>query len=109
MLGLPPSGWVLLAGIFLLFPLQGYLDRHQGAAPELSEVLPPERLLPALAFGHGETLSDLLEVKATNYLMGSFRSRSRLEKHHLSRLYNAILSLDPNNVDACWRGAVYLA
>lgn len=106
---LPTELLVLAVGAGLLFPLQAGIDARRGKPPEVIDVLPPESVLPILAFGHREAAADLLEIEATNFLMQHLERFGRLERDHLERLYGAILALDPDDCDACFRGATYLS
>ncbi len=99
---------IVLAGVGLLFPLQDLLDRRRAPAPDILEVLPPARLLPVLAFGHEHAAADLLELQATNFLMRWLGDWSRLRHEHLTRLYDAVLELDPEDPSAYLRVATYL-
>ncbi len=90
-----------------LFPLQAALDGSKPPPPDIIAVLPPPRLLPILAFGHRGAAADLLEIRATNFLMRSLRDRPRADKQHLATLYDGVVSLDPQDAEAYWRAAVY--
>lgn len=98
---------VVLAGMALLFPLTAALDSRRPEPPDVLELLPPSPILPVLTFGHRETAADLLELKATNFLMESLERMSRLRHEHITSLYEAILTLDPTDPGAHWRAAVY--
>jgi len=107
---LPPAEWAVLAvGAALLFPLQAAVDVRRGEPPEVIDALPPEAVLPVLAFGHREAAADLLEIQATNFLMQRLERFHRLERDHLELLYGAVRALDPDDVDATFRGATYLS
>ncbi|RMG12542.1 MAG: hypothetical protein D6731_13635 [Planctomycetota bacterium] len=105
--------WPALAsmatGIGLLFPLASAIDARRPPPLELDETLLPARLLPLLAFGHRETAADLLEIQITNFVIRRIDKIGRPEADRLWTVYEAILSLDPQNADACWRGSVYLS
>ncbi len=90
-----------------LFPLQAALDESKPPPPDIIAVLPAPRLLPILAFGHRGAAADLLEIRATNFLMRSLRDRPRAEKQHLETLYDGVVALDPQDAEAYWRAAVY--
>lgn len=90
-----------------LFPLQAALDGSKPPLPDLIAVLPPPRLLPILAFGHRGAAADLLEIRATNFLMRSLASRPRADRQHLAALYDGVVALDPQDADAYWRAGVY--
>lgn len=98
---------VAVAGAALLFPLTGALDRRRPAPPDVLELLPPTPILPVLTFGHRGTAADLLEIKATNFLMQSLEVMDRMRHDHVTRLYDAILAIDPADPGAHWRAAVY--
>lgn len=98
---------VVLVGAALLFPLTGALDRGRPAPPDVLELLPPTPILPVLTFGHRGTAADLLEIKATNFLMASLERMDRMRHDHVTRLYDAILAIDPADPGAYWRAAVY--
>lgn len=96
-----------LAGMAALFPLTAMLDRRRTPPPDIVQVLPPAALVPVLTFGHPSTAADVLEVRATNFLM-SFIGRMNYMRHeHVTRLYDAILALDPRDAGAYRRAAVY--
>jgi hypothetical protein len=103
------DGLVLLVGVGLLFPLQGAIDKGRSAPLDVLETLPPEPLLPVLAFGHRESAADLLEIRMNNALVRHIDQSERVDFEQLQRMYNAILTLDAENADAAWRGAVYLS
>lgn len=90
-----------------LFPLQAALDGSKPPPPDLIAVLPPPRLLPILAFGHRGAAADLLEIRATNFLMRSLAERPRADKQHLATLYDGVVALDPQDAEAYWRAGVY--
>lgn len=98
---------VALAGAALLFPLQARLDARRTPPPDVLEVLPPRAILPVLTFGHAQTASNLLEIRATNFLMGWLEGMDRLRHEHISRLYDAILTLDPRDAGAYRRASTY--
>ncbi len=100
---------VLLVGAGLLFPLQAQIDARRGEPLDVIRTLPPDSVLPVLAFGHRETVSDLLELQATNFLMKRLERLNKLEQEHLDRLYGAVLALDPNNAGAAVRGGMYMS
>lgn len=99
---------IALAGGALLFPLQGVLDRRRTPPPDLLEALPPARILPVLTFGHRQTAADLLEIQATNFLMRWLGQFDRMRHEHLTKLYGAVLELDPEDPGAHLRAATYL-
>lgn len=99
---------VVVGGAALLFPLQALLDRHRAPDPDILEVLPPARILPVLAFGHDQSAADLLEIEATNFLMKWLGDWNELRHEHLTRLYDAVLTLDPQDPGAHLRVATYL-
>lgn len=98
---------VVSVGAALLFPLTGALDRRRPAPPDVLELLPPSPILPVLTFGHRQTAADLLEIEATTFLMQSLQRMDRLRHEHVTRLYDAILTLDPGDPGAHWRAAVF--
>lgn len=98
---------VAVAGAALLFPLTGALDRRRPAPPDVLELLPPTPILPVLTFGHRGTAADLLEIKATNFLMRSLEVMDRMRHDHVTRLYQGILAIDPADPGAHWRAAVF--
>ena len=103
---------VIVLGAASLFPLQAAIDAGRDPDREATVLvtLPPARIVPALAFGHREpeTMADLLEIRAINFIHRRFERDRRAERDQLMRLYGAIIALDPNDPNACWRGAVYL-
>ncbi|MCO5166505.1 MAG: hypothetical protein M9894_09090 [Planctomycetes bacterium] len=98
---------VALAGAALLFPVQGRLDARRTPPPDVLEVLPPRAILRVLTFGHPQTAANLLEIRATNFLMRWLEGMDRLRHEHISRLYDAILALDPMDAGAYRRASVY--
>ncbi|MGE0712798.1 MAG: hypothetical protein AB7N76_34225 [Planctomycetota bacterium] len=104
--------WLLASGLTaLLFPIQGALDRSKGPQPTVVQTLPPAAVLPVLAAGHRETCADLLEIRATTFLLGTMEAGRRFrdeDRDHAWKLYEGILTLDPGDADACWRGALLL-
>lgn len=102
---------ILLAGLALLYPVQTALDRAKGPPPDVVRTLPPRSILPVLAAGHRETMADLLEIRATNFLLGTKEPGVAFtdeDRNHLWNLYDGILTLDPNDADAALRGAVLM-
>jgi hypothetical protein len=100
---------IVVFGLLLLFPLQKVIDDRRPPPLELTQTLSPEPLLPVLAFGHRESAADVLEIRVTNALIKRLKSHSRLDRDELWRLYGAIMGLDPQNAEACFRGSVYLS
>lgn len=98
---------VAVAGGALLFPLQARLDRDKAPPPDILEVLPPAPILPVLSFGHRQTAADLLEVRATTFLMRWLGEMNSLRHEHITRLYDAVLALDPQDPGAHLRAASY--
>jgi hypothetical protein len=94
-------------GALALFPLQAVLDASKPPPPDIIAVLPSPRLLPILAFGHRGAAADLLEIRATNFLMRSLSHRPRADRDHLQTLYDGVVALDPQDAEAYWRAAVY--
>jgi hypothetical protein len=101
---------VIVLGAALLFPLQARIDAARASTPppDVLQTLPPKAILPILALGHREAAADLLEVRATNFLMRWLGNMSRMRHEHVTALYDAILTLDPRDPGASWRAAVYL-
>jgi hypothetical protein len=101
--------WILAVGVLALFPVQAALEAAKPPPPTVVQTLPPAVVLPILAAGHRETVGDLLEIRATNFVIGTlkpglgFTDESR---DHLFRLFDGVLTLDPNSAGACWRGAI---
>ena len=106
---LRPEWGVLAAGVSLLFPVQLAIDARRGEPPNIIQTLPPPALLPVLSFGHRETVADLLEIRATTFLMKRMEKFSRMDRDQLWLLYSALATLDPHNPDVYRRGAIYLA
>ena len=68
-------------------------------------------ILPILAAGHRETMADLLEIRATNFVLGTKEPGVAFtdeDRDHLWKLYDGILTLDPNDADAGLRGAILM-
>jgi hypothetical protein len=102
--------WVaLLLGVALLPPLQWGFDAYPGERATTLTTLPPRQLLPVLACGQGGTAADLLEIKATNYLLSTLRPGERMNPDVLQRFFTAITTLDPYDPDAVVRAAVFLS
>ncbi|HBP20795.1 MAG TPA: hypothetical protein DEA08_23770, partial [Planctomycetes bacterium] len=102
---------VLALGLALLYPVQGALDRAKGPPPNVVRTLPPRSILPILAAGHRETMADLLEIRATNFVLGTKEPGVAFtdeDRDHLWKLYDGILTLDPNDADAGLRGAILM-
>lgn len=110
MSGAGPPLLVAALGAALLFPLQARIDaaRESTPPPDVLQTLPPRAILPVLALGHRETAADLLEVRATNFLMRWLGRMNRMRHDHVMSLYDALLTLDPRDPGAYWRAAVYL-
>src|SRR5690606_2104610 len=104
-----PELLVVALGAALLFPVQAAIDARKGAPVDLVRALPSDAVLPVLAFGHRETVADMLELEATNYLMRHMRATGTLDPRHLERLYGAILTLDPDHAGAAVKAALYLS
>ena len=102
---------VLGLGLALLLPVQSALDRAKGPPPDVVRTLPPRSILRILAAGHPETMADLLEIRATNFVLGTKEPGVAFtdeDRDHLWSLYDGILTLDPNDADAALRGAVLM-
>lgn len=98
----------VVLGVALLFPLQAALDAHPGQEASVLITLPPERILPALACGHGTSLADLLEIRAVDYVFQNLRPGGLLERDVVVRLYGGVTALDPQDPGAVCRGALML-
>lgn len=99
---------IALLGTAALFPLTATFDRHRTPPPDVLQDLPPAALLPVLTFGHRQTAADVLEVRATNFLMSYLDRMNNLRHEHVARLYDAVLTLDPLDAGAYLRAATYL-
>lgn len=104
-----PELLVVVLGAALLFPVQAVIDAAKGAPVDLVRGLPADAVLPVLALGHRETVADLLELEATNYLMRNMHATGTLDPRHLERLYGAVLTLDPDHAGAAVKAALYLS
>lgn len=102
---------ILLAGLALLYPIQRALDEAKGPPPNVVRTLPPRSILSVFAAGHRETMADLLEIRATNFVLGTKEPGVAFtdeDRDHLWALYDGILTLDPNDADAALRGAILM-
>lgn len=104
--------FVPIVGVLLLFPLSVLLDHYTPPPPNVVQTLPPASVLPVLASGHRETFAAFLELKAVGFVLGTMEpgtSFSDENRDHTFLLYQGILTLDPDDVDAAVRGSVLLS
>ncbi len=100
---------VALVGVVLLFPLTAGMDQRRPARPDVLATLPPEQLLPLLAFGQRESAADILEVRAVGFLSDRLDRFLTMDGDHLWALYSAIVALDPQSAGACYRGSMFIS
>jgi hypothetical protein len=105
-------GWArsatFVAGVALLYPLQGAIDEKKPELPSSLLYTPDKRLMSVIACGHGPTLADLVWVQSVNYVMREFQS-GQTHIEHLYALFDVMTDLDPDFVDAYVMGSIFLS
>ncbi len=101
---------LLLGGGLLLFPLQRRIERQQGTAQELADVLyfPSGEVLRRLSLGHEGLLADIYWTRVVQYF-GRQRLAHSLNFDRLGPLLRITTELDPHLLIAYRFGSIFLA